>query len=77
MLPITTEPNGQNENQNRNDSRSIHNENEDLNPVDQTQNNIAGNAAGNVDPENSDEEVTPEIKGKGFMGDFEEPQHDE
>lgn len=79
MLPITNEPNGQNENQKRNESGLTTDENENSRPVDQTQNNLAGNAAGNLPPEEAEdsEDESATDKGEGFVGDFAKPQHDE
>jgi len=82
MLPIENEPNGLNENQKRNDSEIIDNDSKELEKGDTNSpsNSIAGNADGNLPPEekeDSEDESATDNNGKGFLGDFAKPQHDD
>lgn len=82
MLPTQNEPNGINENQKRNEIDLTNHNDEKLEKEDKdfSQNDIAGNASGNLPPEekedNEDESAT-DNDGKGFLGDFAKPQHDD
>ena len=82
MLPLENEPHGLNENQKRNDSELENDQNEKLEKEDTdfSQNDIAGNASGNMPDEaeeNHTNKSTNDNNGKGFMGDFAKPQHDD
>ena len=80
MEPIENEPNGLNENQNRNYAEVDNNKKNELEKedTDVPQNSIAGNAAGNLPPEEKeDSEDESATDDKGFLGDFAKPQHDD
>lgn len=82
MLPLENEPKGFNENQKRNASELDHDSDEKLEKEDKdfSQNDIAGNASGNLPPEekeDSEDESATDNGGKGFLGDFAKPQHDD
>lgn len=82
MLPIENEPNGVNENQKKNDSELDEDHNNKLEKADTNSpsNSIAGNAEGNLPPEekeDSEDESATDNDGKGFLGDFAKPQHDD
>lgn len=85
----TNEPHGLNENQENHQTRFAKDDNTNQNEnVAVNNQDLAGNAAGNTLDEGITEgtgiagtdisgEDSPVIKGKGFMGDFSEPQHDD
>lgn len=82
MLPLENEPNGDNENQKRNDLQLDQTKDEKLEKEEKdfSQNDIAGNASGNLPPEekeDSEDESATDNDGKGFLGDFAKPQHDD
>lgn len=82
MLPIENEPNGTDENQKRNDSELTNHDEQKLEKEEKdfSQNDIAGNASGNLPPEekeDSEDESATDNDGKGFVGDFAKPQHDD
>jgi hypothetical protein len=86
MEPIENEPKGWDENQQNNDTSfgGLSDKEEEPREADTLDNDLAGNAAGNVPEEEQedveDESATDEIvtdNPKGFMGDFAEPQHDD
>lgn len=82
MLPIENEPNGTNENQKRNNSELTNHDEQKLEKEEKdfSQNDIAGNASGNLPPEekeDSEDESATDNDGKGFVGDFAKPQHDD
>lgn len=79
MLPLENEPNG---NQKRNDLQLDQTKDEKLEKEEKdfSQNDIAGNASGNLPPEekeDSEDESATDNDGKGFLGDFAKPQHDD
>lgn len=82
----TNEPHGIGENQENHQTKLKKDHLIDQSSRDVNDNDLAGNAAGNIPDENSPEEgngiegsgeESTDIKGKGFMGDFSEPQHDD
>lgn len=82
MLPLENEPKGFNENQKRNETEFANHDHEKLEKEDKdfSQNDIAGNASGNLPPEekeDSEDESANDNGGKGFLGDFAKPQHDD
>ena len=82
MLPTQNEPNGTNENQKRNNVELSSEDKEKLEKeeTDYSRNDIAGNASGNLPPEekeDSEDESATDNDGKGFLGDFAKPQHDD
>jgi hypothetical protein len=92
METRNNEPNGFNENQRRNESDLGNNEpteNKNSLDTDYSGNDIAGNAVGNIPEEEQTENDEAAIekdnehgedteqRGRGFMGDFAEPQHDD
>ncbi|RZJ81255.1 MAG: hypothetical protein EOO47_04880 [Flavobacterium sp.] len=82
MLPTQNEPNGINENQKRNNAELSSDDKAKLEKeeTDYSQNDIAGNASGNLPPEekeDSEDESATDTDGKGFVGDFAKPQHDD
>lgn len=82
MLPTQNEPNGTNENQKRNHVELSSEDKAKLEKeeTDYSQNDIAGNASGNLPPEekeDSEDESATDNDGKGFEGDFAKPQHDD
>ncbi|MES2446688.1 MAG: hypothetical protein V4546_05870 [Bacteroidota bacterium] len=82
MLPTQNEPNGTNENQKRNNVELSSEDKAKLEKeeTDYSQNDIAGNASGNLPPEekeDSEDESATDNDGKGFLGDFAKPQHDD
>jgi hypothetical protein len=91
MEPIENEPKGWDENQQNNASDfGVQSDKESIAPlpVDDVDGDLAGNAAGNV-PEEETEDDVDDVHGdkpdnhqetddpRGFMGDFAEPQHDD
>lgn len=82
MLPTQNEPHGINENQKRNNAELSSDDKAKLEKeeTDYSQNDIAGNASGNLPPEekeDSEDESATDTDGKGFVGDFAKPQHDD
>jgi hypothetical protein len=84
------EPHGYGENQENHQTKfSTEHSSSEKESKDVNDNDLAGNAAGNIPDETNLNESTgiagsdisgedsTEIKGKGFMGDFSEPQHDD
>ena len=82
MLPTQNQPNGINEKQKRNKVELSSDDKAKLEKeeTDYSQNDIAGNASGNLPPEekeDSEDESATDNDGKGFLGDFAKPEHDD
>jgi sRNA-binding protein len=81
MAPIENEPKGWDENQQNNDSDfSGQTDKETKAPeIENSGNDLSGNAAGNLPEENVEDNKKQSEAGdsRGFMGDYTEPQHDD
>ncbi|RZK57765.1 MAG: hypothetical protein EOO87_02010 [Pedobacter sp.] len=80
MQPIENEPKGEGENQKRNDITLNSEDKSDKKEVDDSQNDIAGNANANVpeeEQEDAEDESATDEQDDAFTGDFAEPQKED